>query len=68
MTPQEAAALYEWAIDGGTRKPPEDEATAKLVGRGLVALIEAAGDELTWVAVDDDGGPEQIVDLARWQS
>ncbi len=65
MTPQEAAALYMWVRDSGLR-PPDDRATATLCRGALTSLIEAAGGELTWVLVDDRG-PEQIVDLTRWQ-
>lgn len=63
ITPEEAAALYVWAIGDGQRKPPEDLEELKRVGRGLRFLVEHAGDCLTWAPVDLDGDEDDL--LAR---
>lgn len=47
LTPADAAALYMWAIDGGTRTPPADGEEFAAVGRALRFLVTFAGDELS---------------------
>ena len=44
ITPQEAAAVYLWAIGDGQRQPPPEPAQMHTVGSGLHKLVQIAGD------------------------
>lgn len=62
MRPDEAAALYVWAVGDGGRKPPDDPEEMRRVGRALLVLTEIAGDKLAYETVDlGDGTWSAIV-------
>lgn len=66
MRPDEAAALYLWAVGDGRRGIPDNPEEMARVGRGLQALIDIAGGHLLREPVDlGDGEESGIVKLSR---
>jgi hypothetical protein len=54
ITPEEAAAVYLWAIGNGQRQPPEGEHDMRTVGSGLHKLVRLAGDRIAWEVISDE--------------